>query len=78
MIALCALRDVSLEQESNQLAIMELGGISILLNILKTDHWRCVVRSTKNARFLFICLFVCLFIYLFILFTIKHVNVRQK
>ena len=44
VIALCALRDVSIEQESNQLAILELGGIGILLNILKTDNWPCVVR----------------------------------
>lgn len=44
VIALCALRDVSIEQESSQLAILELGGIGILLNILKTDHWPCVVR----------------------------------
>lgn len=44
VITLCALRDVSIEQESSQLAILELGGIAILLNILKTDHWSCVVR----------------------------------
>lgn len=43
VIALCALRDLSLEQESSQLAILDLGGITILLNILKTDFWRCVV-----------------------------------
>ena len=43
VIALCALRDLSLEQESSQLAILDLGGITILLNILKTDYWRCVV-----------------------------------
>ncbi|KAL9958999.1 hypothetical protein ACROYT_G036080 [Oculina patagonica] len=50
VIALCALRDVSLEQESSQLAILELGGINILLNILKTDHWPCVVGSLKILR----------------------------
>ena len=44
VIALCALRDVSIEQESSQMAILELGGIGILLNILKTDNWPCVVR----------------------------------
>ena len=43
VIALCALHDVSIEQESSQLAILELGGIGILLNILKTDNWPCVV-----------------------------------
>ena len=45
VIALCALRDVSIEQESSQLAILELGGIGILLNILKTDQWPCVVSG---------------------------------
>ncbi|KAJ7380424.1 Armadillo repeat-containing protein 4 [Desmophyllum pertusum] len=50
VIALCALRDVSIEQESSQLAILELGGINILLNILKTDHWACVVGSLKILR----------------------------
>lgn len=50
VIVLCALRDVGLEQESNQLAILEMGGISILLNILKTDHWRCVIGSLKILR----------------------------
>lgn len=50
VIALCALRDVSLEQEASQLAILEMGGISILLNILKTDHWRCVVGSLQILR----------------------------
>lgn len=50
VIALCALRDVSIEQESSQLAILELGGIGILLNILKTDHWPCVVGSLKILR----------------------------
>lgn len=50
VIALCALRDLSLEQESSQLAILDLGGITILLNILKTDYWRCVVGSLKILR----------------------------
>ena len=54
VIALCALRDVSIEQESSQMAILELGGIGILLNILKTDNWPCVVRFFYlNVRYIF-------------------------
>ena len=52
VIALCALRDVNIEQESSQLAILELGGINVLLNILKTDHWACVVRQTSRTYYL--------------------------
>ena len=54
VIALCALRDVSIELESSQLAILELSGIGILLNILKTDHWPCVVRFfSLNFTYIF-------------------------
>ncbi|XP_068751694.1 armadillo repeat-containing protein gudu-like isoform X2 [Montipora capricornis] len=50
VIALCALRDVNLEVESSQLAILEMGGVGLLLNILRTDHWRCVVGSLKILK----------------------------
>ncbi|XP_029205800.2 outer dynein arm-docking complex subunit 2-like isoform X2 [Acropora millepora] len=50
VIALCALRDVGLEIESSQLAILEMGGVTLLLNILRTEHWRCVVGSLEVLR----------------------------
>lgn len=50
VIALCALRDVNLEVESSQLAILEMGGVGLLLNILRTDHWRCVVGSLQILK----------------------------
>lgn len=43
VIALCALHEFNLEQEMTQVSLIDLDGISILLNLLKTDHRRCMV-----------------------------------
>jgi hypothetical protein len=43
VIALCALQDFNLEQEITQVSLLDLGAVSILLNLLKTDHRPCMV-----------------------------------
>ncbi len=42
IIAICALRDFDLKNESNQLAIRDVGGLEILVNLLDTDDHRCI------------------------------------
>lgn len=44
VIALCALRDHQIDQEVCQLALRDVGGLEVLLNILETNDVRCKVR----------------------------------
>lgn len=42
IIAICVLRDFDLHAEANQLAIRDVGGLEILVNLLDTEDPRCI------------------------------------
>jgi hypothetical protein len=42
IIAISSLRDFDLHNEANQLAIRDVGGLEILVNLLDTKDHRCV------------------------------------
>uniref|UniRef100_A0A2K6B0R0 Outer dynein arm docking complex subunit 2 n=1 Tax=Macaca nemestrina TaxID=9545 RepID=A0A2K6B0R0_MACNE len=57
VIALCSMRDFNLAQETCQLAIRDVGGLEVLINLLETDEVKCKVAlldcahdSTKPAQ----------------------------
>ena len=43
MIALCSMKDFNLAQETCQLAIRDVGGLEVLINLLETDEGKCKV-----------------------------------
>jgi hypothetical protein len=43
IIALCSMRDFNLSQETCQLAIRDVGGLDVLINLLETDEIKCKV-----------------------------------
>ncbi len=43
IIALCAMRDFNLAQETCQLAIRDVGGLEVLINLLDTEEIKCKV-----------------------------------
>ena len=43
IIALCSMRDFNLEMETCQLAIRDVGGLEVLINLLDTDENKCKV-----------------------------------
>lgn len=43
VITLCALTDFNLTQEMTQMAIRDVNGLTVLVNILRTDHENCQV-----------------------------------
>lgn len=45
VLTLCAMMDFNLMQETCQLAIRDLGGLEILINLLNTDEVKCKVCS---------------------------------
>ena len=45
IIALCSMRDFNLEMETCQLAIRDVGGLEVLINLLDTDENKCKVSS---------------------------------
>lgn len=47
VIVLCALRDFNLVQETCQLAIRDVGGLEVLINLLDTDDIRCKVSASR-------------------------------
>ncbi len=47
IIALCAMRDFNLAQETCQLAIRDVGGLEVLINLLDTEEIKCKVRFLK-------------------------------
>lgn len=47
IIALCAMRDFNLQQETCQLAIRDVGGLEVLINLLETDEIKCKIGSLK-------------------------------
>ncbi|KAF8561051.1 hypothetical protein P879_04693 [Paragonimus westermani] len=50
IISLCALQDMPLKTEMCQLAVRDVGGIDILVNLLETDEVRCKLGSLKILR----------------------------
>ena len=46
IIALCAMRDFNLQQETCQLAIRDVGGLEVLINLLDTDEIKCKVSTS--------------------------------
>ncbi|XP_051796358.1 outer dynein arm-docking complex subunit 2 isoform X2 [Acanthochromis polyacanthus] len=50
VLALCAMMDLNLMEETCQLAIRDLGGLQILLNLLDTKEVRCKIGSLKILR----------------------------
>lgn len=45
VLTLCALMDFNLMQETCQLAIRDVGGLEVLINLLDTDEVKCKVSS---------------------------------
>ena len=45
LIALCAMRDFNLQQETCQLAIRDVGGLELLINLLDTESTNCKIGS---------------------------------
>ncbi|XP_006887151.1 PREDICTED: armadillo repeat-containing protein 4 [Elephantulus edwardii] len=50
VIALCSLRDFNLAQETCQLAIRDVGGLEVLINLLDTDELKCKIGSLKILK----------------------------
>ncbi|XP_059951498.1 outer dynein arm-docking complex subunit 2 [Mesoplodon densirostris] len=50
VIALCALKDYNLAQETCQLAIRDFGGLNVLINLLETDEVKCKIGSLKILK----------------------------
>ncbi|XP_072364498.1 outer dynein arm-docking complex subunit 2 isoform X2 [Scyliorhinus torazame] len=50
VIALCSMRDFNLTNETSQLAIREVGGLEVLINLLDTDETKCKVGSLKILK----------------------------
>ncbi|XP_065098884.1 outer dynein arm-docking complex subunit 2 [Paramisgurnus dabryanus] len=50
VIVLCALRDFNLVQETCQLAIRDVGGLEVLINLLDTDEIRSKIGSLKILK----------------------------
>lgn len=50
IISLCALRDFQLNTEVCQLAIRDVGGLEVLLNLLDTEENRCKIGSLKILK----------------------------
>lgn len=45
VLTLCAIMDFNLMQETCQLAIRDVGGLEVLINLLDTDEVQCKVSS---------------------------------
>ncbi|XP_005156286.2 outer dynein arm-docking complex subunit 2 isoform X1 [Danio rerio] len=50
VIVLCSLRDFNLVQDTCQLAIRDVGGLEVLINLLDTDEIRCKIGSLKILK----------------------------
>ncbi|XP_070926423.1 outer dynein arm-docking complex subunit 2 isoform X5 [Macaca nemestrina] len=50
VIALCSMRDFNLAQETCQLAIRDVGGLEVLINLLETDEVKCKIGSLKILK----------------------------
>ncbi|XP_078056353.1 outer dynein arm-docking complex subunit 2 [Mustelus asterias] len=50
VIALCSMRDFNLTNETCQLAIRDVGGLEVLINLLDTEDTKCKVGSLKILK----------------------------
>lgn len=50
VIALCSMRDFNLALETCQLAIRDVGGLEVLINLLDTDDIKCMIGSLKILK----------------------------
>ncbi|XP_017338138.1 outer dynein arm-docking complex subunit 2 isoform X1 [Ictalurus punctatus] len=50
VIALCSMRDCNLAQEACQLAIRDVGGLEVLINLLDTDELKSKIGSLKILK----------------------------
>ncbi|KAM5235838.1 outer dynein arm-docking complex subunit 2 [Ctenodactylus gundi] len=50
VIALCSMKDFNLSQETCQLAIRDVGGLEVLINLLETDEVKCKIGSLKILK----------------------------
>ncbi|CAL8085896.1 unnamed protein product [Calicophoron daubneyi] len=50
IISLCALQDMPLKTEVCQLAVRDVGGLDVLINLLDTEEVRCKLGSLKILR----------------------------
>ncbi|NXG27019.1 ARMC4 protein, partial [Dromaius novaehollandiae] len=50
VIALCSMRDFNLAQETCQLAIRDVGGLEVLINLLDTEEIKCQIGSLKILK----------------------------
>ncbi|XP_059145280.1 outer dynein arm-docking complex subunit 2-like isoform X2 [Physella acuta] len=50
IIALCSLRDFNLSQETCQLAIRDVGGLEVLINLLDTEEVKCKIGALKILK----------------------------
>ncbi|XP_036376548.1 armadillo repeat-containing protein 4 [Megalops cyprinoides] len=50
VIALCSMRDFNLGQETCQLAIRDVGGLEVLINLLDTEEIKCKIGSLKILK----------------------------
>uniref|UniRef100_UPI00398EDA7A outer dynein arm-docking complex subunit 2 isoform X1 n=1 Tax=Pristiophorus japonicus TaxID=55135 RepID=UPI00398EDA7A len=50
VIALCSMKDFNLASESCQLAIRDVGGLEVLINLLDTEETKCKVGSLKILK----------------------------
>lgn len=49
VLTLCAMMDFNLMQETCQLAIWDVGGLEVLINLLDTDEVKCKVSNYARA-----------------------------
>jgi len=50
VIALCSMRDFNLHQDTCQLAIRDVGGLEVLINLLDTSELKCKIGALKILR----------------------------
>nr|XP_031300415.1 armadillo repeat-containing protein 4 isoform X3 [Camelus dromedarius] len=50
VIALCSMKDFKLAQETCQLAIRNVGGLEVLINLLETDEVKCQIGSLQILK----------------------------
>ena len=64
------MRDFNLQQETCQLAIRDVGGLEVLINLLETDEIKCKVLTanfyclSEVLLFFSVGLLICLFVVL--------------
>ncbi|KAF6041243.1 ARMC4 [Bugula neritina] len=52
IIALCAMRDFNLNQETIQLAIRDVGGLEVLINLLDTEDIKCKIGALNILKYI--------------------------